>query len=382
MKYKDIECSICSKKFDDNSDVVVCPVCGAPYHRACWLEHGCCIHEKEHADGYRWISPVKQQTESEPEKPRDPERVMDGVFKNGEGVVICPHCETPNYENDMYCRNCHAPLKGGNKDGGRTDGSDPDRNSNGGFYSGDESESSEEYARNTEAMMNSFNLYGALDPDSLIDGIPVKEYAVYVGGNAPGKIIRKISALIRFGRTIVPSMGGLLGPIWFLRRKMYKIGAALSAVVIALFLSAGLLQITDAYRDMVHSANQLIAQSASGQISVSDMREAIADIQAEYAEAGRTPSEQAREKAAGILYSLAIYAVPLVGFMGGMSLYRADIRKKIMQIRGECSDMNTYMNELHRRGGTSAGLTLVGVLVYAAAFFLYSYLPMIIVSLS
>lgn len=68
--------------------------------------------------------------------------------------------------------------------------------------------------------------------------------------------------------------------------------------------------------------------------------------------------------------------------MGGMSLYRADIRKKIMQIRGECSDMNTYMNELHRRGGTSAGLTLVGVLVYAAAFFLYSYLPMIIVSLS
>ena len=387
MRYKDIECAACGKKFDDNSDVVVCPVCGAPYHRECWNSSGKCVHEAGHASGYRWEFPKTEKKNGEDEKTQEPEQVFNDIFKNGEGVVICPHCHAPNYGNDMYCRNCHAPLKGNPADTDIREKSGekkPGSGFGGGFGGvntfADEPKSS--YDGNTEAMYNSFNLYGGLDPDALVDGIPVKEYAAFVGGKAPGRIIRKVATLERYGRAVAPSIGGILGPIWFLRRKMIKIGAVLSALVITFCLAAGLLQMTDAYKDMVRASVALTSQAAGGRMSVADMRDRLAEIQEDYIAAGRTPEESAREKASEILYVFAFYCVPVAGFIGGISIYRADVRKKIMKTREQCSDMNTYMSELQRRGGTSAGLTLVGILVYGIAMFLYSYLPMIIVLLS
>lgn len=36
MKYTGIPCAACGKKFTAEDDVVVCPECGTPYHRACY----------------------------------------------------------------------------------------------------------------------------------------------------------------------------------------------------------------------------------------------------------------------------------------------------------------------------------------------------------
>lgn len=382
MRYKDIACSVCGEKFTENSDVVVCPVCGAPCHRECWDKTGKCVYEEQHASGYRWEFPKTEQPKEE--KVREPEKRFDEVFKNGEGVVICPHCQAPNYGNDMYCRNCHAPLKDIRPDGNSANGFENDGNGRQAFDENGNAPYGDGFSGfdgNAEAMYNSYNLYGGLDPDSSLDGIPVREYAAFVGGRTPGRIIRKVATLERYGRTVAPSIACIFGPIWFLRRKMIKIGVTLSVIVTALCLAAGLLQITDAYREMVTASVELTAKVASGEMNVADMREQLYDIQSAYLEAGRTPAESAREKASEILYVIAFYCVPVGSFIGGISLYRADVRKKIMRIRGECSDMNTYMNELRRRGGSSAGLTLVGVLVYGIAMFLYSYLPMLAVLL-
>ena len=40
-------------KFFDDEDIVVCPECGAPYHRECWNSVGTCIHSAEHGS-YEW----------------------------------------------------------------------------------------------------------------------------------------------------------------------------------------------------------------------------------------------------------------------------------------------------------------------------------------
>ena len=40
-------------KFFDDEDIVVCPECGAPYHRECWNRVGTCIHSAEHGS-YEW----------------------------------------------------------------------------------------------------------------------------------------------------------------------------------------------------------------------------------------------------------------------------------------------------------------------------------------
>ena len=46
MKYTGIPCAACNKPFEDGDDIVVCPECGTPYHRACYKELGHCIHEQ------------------------------------------------------------------------------------------------------------------------------------------------------------------------------------------------------------------------------------------------------------------------------------------------------------------------------------------------
>ncbi len=36
MDYTGKKCPICSEKFKADDDIVVCPKCGAPYHRSCY----------------------------------------------------------------------------------------------------------------------------------------------------------------------------------------------------------------------------------------------------------------------------------------------------------------------------------------------------------
>ena len=40
-EYLGCECSVCRKPFAAGDDIVVCPECGTPYHRACY-EAACC----------------------------------------------------------------------------------------------------------------------------------------------------------------------------------------------------------------------------------------------------------------------------------------------------------------------------------------------------
>ena len=38
------KCPACGRNFDHDDDIVVCPVCGTPQHRACWDERGECVN--------------------------------------------------------------------------------------------------------------------------------------------------------------------------------------------------------------------------------------------------------------------------------------------------------------------------------------------------
>ncbi len=51
--YKEEKCPVCSVKFADGDDIVVCPECGAPYHRNCYKESGECIFKDRHGN-YEW----------------------------------------------------------------------------------------------------------------------------------------------------------------------------------------------------------------------------------------------------------------------------------------------------------------------------------------
>ena len=86
MRYIGENCPYCGLEFQEGDDVVVCPECATPHHRACWFAHGECANTEKHAEGFVW----KKQAapEPEPEKNENPNPEADG--KNLD--IVCPDC--------------------------------------------------------------------------------------------------------------------------------------------------------------------------------------------------------------------------------------------------------------------------------------------------
>ena len=62
MEIRSGKCSLCGKPFTDGDDVVVCPECGAPYHRACYEKEGKCVYSARHGTGFAYQEPARANT--------------------------------------------------------------------------------------------------------------------------------------------------------------------------------------------------------------------------------------------------------------------------------------------------------------------------------
>ena len=60
--YDRLSCPVCKKPFTEGDDVVACPQCGLPHHRACWASEGKCHEFDKHGTPEQW-SREKAQTE-------------------------------------------------------------------------------------------------------------------------------------------------------------------------------------------------------------------------------------------------------------------------------------------------------------------------------
>ena len=85
------QCIICQKVFTEEDDIVVCPDCGTPYHRACYMEKGKCINTSLHAVGGSWGA-VRQEA------------------RLRQGGRVCPHCQHVNLPDAKTCESCHGSL--------------------------------------------------------------------------------------------------------------------------------------------------------------------------------------------------------------------------------------------------------------------------------
>ena len=48
MKYTNYKCPVCNNQFTEDDDVVVCPECGTPHHRECYIQNGNCANADKH----------------------------------------------------------------------------------------------------------------------------------------------------------------------------------------------------------------------------------------------------------------------------------------------------------------------------------------------
>ena len=58
-------CPVCRERFKEGDDIVVCPVCGTPHHRACYLKNNTCGVEEYHSNGFVWDGRLPDEPEPE-----------------------------------------------------------------------------------------------------------------------------------------------------------------------------------------------------------------------------------------------------------------------------------------------------------------------------
>lgn len=189
-RYTGNHCPVCEQVFCDTDDIVVCPECGTPHHRACWQHLGTCAHQAEHAAGFEW------KPESDPEA----------------ASVKCPNCGADNPHNTVRCTHCGVPLTGDHEP--RTaEGEVPI------------------YARRTVQDDTEPVSVGAdgvmrfeLGPDDPIDGIRARDWASYVGRSS----LYYLMHFFRMSKTRqkigLCFSAFFFGPAYLFYRKMWKQG--------------------------------------------------------------------------------------------------------------------------------------------------------------
>lgn len=150
MDYIGEKCPVCGEVFKAEDDIVVCPECGAPHHRACYAIENKCAYSAEHSKGKKW------------------EPKAEGKL----GIKVCPVCHFNNIGNVSNCQRCGTELKD-------ITPVQPEINSN---------NEEDEFDRIKESMFKSEDLADPIkflgyDEEEDMGGVTMKEMADFVGTN-------------------------------------------------------------------------------------------------------------------------------------------------------------------------------------------------------
>lgn len=175
MDYKNEICNGCNQPIKEDDDIVVCPVCGTPQHRSCWIANGECVNSSLHADGFVW---QKSQPAETQEQPKTEETEPNAVSVMGKMPAF-----------DQLAQE----------------------------------------AQNLEAIFLKDQL---AHKDEEFDGINVTDAGYYLQSGAHRYIRR-----FRKGRKLSWNWGAFVfAPAWFFYRRLYKFGAIFLALVVSLNL--------------------------------------------------------------------------------------------------------------------------------------------------
>lgn len=201
------KCISCGKTFTDNDDVVVCPECGTPYHRECYLNEGKCINSELHESGQSW-----HRTVSETENGED------------SGMVRCIRCGAENPSDKLFCEKCGTPLMKNDEAGEIPfNNSRPNPNMQNPNM---QNPTGQPFGQNVGGQ-NPYGMPGqqmVFDKDSEIEGVKLDDYAKYVRTN-PLPFLTNFIKFGKFGTRMSVNIGAFLFPeVYFLYRKMKKFG--------------------------------------------------------------------------------------------------------------------------------------------------------------
>lgn len=322
--FKGINCPICNVPFSDADDIVVCPKCGAPYHRACYKQVGHCIYN--HEAGEAWQRP--QATKAEPED-----------------TIRCPQCGTDNPAGSLFCSTCGKSLTAPPEQPNAAPGGNP-----------------------SSAYSSFFTAASGLHPNEQIaDDVTVDEAAKAVQVNSLYyvpifKSIRE-RGRSRFNFSALFFSGG-----WLLFRKQYKAGAiviglqtlmnVLSTLVMALVAQPLMVEI---YTKCGIDPTTVALTKEQQMIIASEMQ--------------NYPQLIWVSLLSYLPLILNVVIAIVIGFRGNRMYYH-HIVKKIRHIREVVGveSQETYQTELFRQGGVNPKVILIIALLNMALYYVPVFL--------
>ena len=201
MDYIGNKCPVCDRYFHADDDVVVCPDCGTPHHRACYESLGHCHNADRHKLGYDYNE--------------------DDARQSDRSKTLCRQCGKENDADAFFCKYCAAELK---KDDNSPFTRKHDAQTGYGQNVG-----------NTVPFPFMDPLAGVPADKDFGDGVTAGEAAKYVKQNTP-YYVRVFDSIRSFNRSKFSFAAALFSGGFLLYRKMYKIGAVITAVQLALMI--------------------------------------------------------------------------------------------------------------------------------------------------
>ncbi len=220
--YEGLTCPVCHAKLFEDDDIVVCPDCGAPHHRDCYISLGKCAFSEDHGTPRQWKMPVENEN-------------LENDPPYGGAGKTCRKCGKVSPPDVSFCPYCGEPfLKNGEKS---EDPAPPPFLFGRPFPGG-----------GMQSLHPFFDPMGGVNPEETIDGVPVRDVAAFVAVNTP-RYIPVFKSLDKPAKKYSHWNWAafLLPECWLFYRKCYKIGffAAFIALISNIFATPFLLAYTD-----------------------------------------------------------------------------------------------------------------------------------------
>lgn len=319
-------CPICKIKFNQNDDIVVCPKCGAPYHRECYNSLGHCLFEEKHASNFSYF---KSHYCDENKKDKN------------ETTKKCPHCFYDNPSGSLFCNNCGFPFAN-NTSNSQNFSDIPNIN----YFSLD-------------------SLFG-IDENETINNIKISEIAEYVKSNVIYYIpVFKNISLKNKSRFNFSAF--LFSGAWFLYRKLYKIGVVLTSIVTLLTILSNFIELTYA-REILNPIINSIGINSSAGLTVDSYYELINQF-------SLLPIEQKFIIFLPSIIKLINFIIMILSGSIANKIYYKSCTSKILQIKTLCkNDTKLYSEEINKYGGINFKIIPLLLICYT----IIEYLPQFI----
>ena len=321
-KYDGFKCLSCGNAFTADDDVVVCPDCGTPYHRACYEKEGRCINDELHEKGGTW-QPAEERTEAVSDEP-----------------IRCARCGQENPPTGLFCNRCGMPLSNSFNEP-RPFNDNPGMHQGANGQPGGMGQQGYNRAQNPQGGFGPQGMGGFANPnamrfdqDSDIDGVKLGDLARYVGKNQ----FSYLTSFIRFGKfggKVSLNFSALLFPqLYFFYRKMNLIGIIYMILTVAFSIPTIMMMSAAGYLPKISFVTESYVNSSNFAMILN-------------------------------LCSSALMVTQCISAIFANYWYYKTARKKIMQVRTESAgaDEEEIRETITKRGGVSMAAFLLAVLV-------------------